>query len=266
MNIVKIKNELVKQIELKKSKSEIFANLIETFGIEHQNLISEIILYNYEDLKNKHNPENQIKKEFIRSFFFFNSKDEIKNHLMKQFGSKYLNTIDEIVENNYQQLTAKRGVAATAPGVENHYDYLKFLSPEVKTKINRRSQDDISLQKELSLDEMKLTGILEIKNNTMLIEVFSYNNNFYTTALNLIAAVNGFFTERFTLVLANALGSDLYQIQSENSREIFQKIQHRKLLFNSTDNASYYQKQEKEILEVLYEFSPNHIKMVIKGT
>lgn len=204
-----ITKEMIDMISRGDQKAEIFAELLQTFGTKYQNLVSQIMHFDYDQLKELYAPESTIKKDIMELMKTCRTKGELYEQLYKKYGQKNNTLIISVLEKDYEEL--KRG--KTPPEVEDesiqYMDYTLFFSLNEKLKIANKDRHQYRLTKEFEYNDNVLTGEIEIKGGKLFIGVTSYENNTLLTVFNFITFLNSVFKTYFVLALSNLLSSEL---------------------------------------------------------
>ena len=83
-----ITNEMQEMILRGDSKAEIFAQLLQIFGVKYQNLISQIIHFDYDYLREKYDPERAIRRDIIGLLETYETKVKFTNSCIKNTAMK----------------------------------------------------------------------------------------------------------------------------------------------------------------------------------
>ncbi|MFW5887347.1 MAG: hypothetical protein ACOCUH_00975 [Bacteriovoracia bacterium] len=198
-------------------KAEIFAELLQFFGAKYQNLITQIMLFDYGLLKEQYSPENAIKKDIIQLLKTTRNKGELYEHLYRKYGQKNNDLIIYVLEKDYSDLKRHYTVNKSTKEQTHKMDYTLFFNLNEKLKIATKNRYNYHLVKEFKTNDRILTGEIEIKSEKLFICVTSYSDNTLSTVFNFITVLNAVFKSHFVLALSDLLSVELKQREEIDS-------------------------------------------------
>ncbi len=193
-------------------KAEIFAELLQIFGVKYQNLISQIMHFEYDYLREKYDPERAIRRDIIGLLETYETKAEIYQHLYKKHGQGLDAIISTVLEKDYE--TLKKEHMEGQKNIENkaEIDYTIFFTLNEKLKVTKNQRYDYRLTKDFTYDNKALVGEIEIKHGKLFIGAYSYEENLLLTVFNFITILNSAFKDYFVLTLSNLLAVEVKKL------------------------------------------------------
>jgi len=268
MKKTKITNEMVRLISDGKTKAEIFSSLIETFGLKYQNLISEILHFEYEYLSNKYDPIKKIQNDLISLTDIYTSRAEVLSELVKRHGTRYQDIIFKVMNQDYLELKKEYETSNRIIHEEHGVDYTIFFNLSEKSKLYKKDRENYKTSKEFYLGDDTLVGAIEISQGKLFIEAYSYGNNRVLTALNYITVLNAFFEPDFVMVISQLIATDIIQkFEEDEFEDLSSTINNGQITLKRKRAYSEFENgQENEFLfNVFYNLDPDMINMTIVG-
>jgi hypothetical protein len=268
MKKTKITTEMIRLISKGSSKAEIFSALIEMFGLKYQNLISEMLHFEYEYLRGKYDPVKKIQSDLIQLMDIYTTKEEVLSELIKEHGTKNQDIIYKVLNQNYDELNRKYRKSNKIIHEDHGVDYTNFFNISEKSKLYKKDRENYRTSQEFCFEDETLTGVVEITRGKLFIEAYSYGNNRVLTALNFITVLNAFFEPTFVMALSQVLAKDIIQKFEENEFDdltgtvnngkiVIKKKKAYSNLVDNSDNAFLF--------NVFYNLDPDMINMTIVG-
>lgn len=257
---------MINMISRGDQKAEIFAELLQSFGAKYQNLISQIMHFDYEHLRKQYAPESMIKKDIFNLLKTCRTKGELYEHLYKKYGQNNNALIISVLEKDYKEL--KKVYSENETSEEQNYkmDYTLFFNLNEKLKVTNKKRNDYRLVKEFKYNDQILTGEIEIKDGKLFIGVTSYADNTLLTVFNFITVLNAVFKSHFVLALSNLLSVELKQRDDIDSfLDLSPMVNKKIILNNSNDFQQNDQSLKKYLLNVFFTVDSEMATMTIIG-
>jgi hypothetical protein len=268
MKKTKITHEMVQMISDGKKKAEIFSELIELFGLKYQNLISEILHFEYEYLRNKYDPTRKIQRDLIALTDIYTTREEVLHELVKKHGSKYQDLIFKVMNQDYTELKEKFESSNFIIHEEHGVDYTTFFNINEKSKLYKKDRENYKTSKDFLFGDNELTGAVEISQGKLFIEAYSYGNNRVLTALNFVTVLNAFFEPDFVLAISELIAEDVKQKMEEDEFEdLTSTINNGKIVLRKKKAYTEFEteKDNEFVFNVFYNLDPDMINMTIVG-
>ncbi|MEA1884832.1 MAG: hypothetical protein U9N62_09990 [Thermotogota bacterium] len=261
-----ITKEMIEVISRGDQKAEIFAELLQSFGSKHQNLISQIMHFDYDHLKELYAPESTIKKDIVELMKACRTKGELYEHLYKKYGQKNNTLIISVLEKDYKEL--KRG--DTPEKIEDesiqHMDYTIFFNLNEKLKIANKDRHHYHLTKEFEYNGKVLIGEIEIKGGKLFIGVTSYEDNTLLTVFNFITVLNSVFKTYFVLAISNLLSTELKDREDVDSFIGLTPMINQKIILKTPNNLQQSKHNfSQHLLNVFFTVDSEMATMTIIG-
>lgn len=261
-----ITKELVEMILRGDQKAEIFGELLQLFGVKYQNLISQIMHFEYDYFREKYDPERAIKRDIICLLETYDTKGDIYQQLYKKYGHQKDSLITTVLEKDFETLKEEQNEGQKKIGLSSGIDYTAFFNLNEKLKVSNEKRYDYRTLKEFVLENKALIGEIEIKNGKLFIGAYSYEENLLLTAFNFITVLNSVFKDYFVLALSNFLSIEMIKrLEKVTNLELNSSIQNKKILLNCNQNSQSDDKIEKYLLDVYYTIDSEMISMTIVG-
>lgn len=258
-----ITKEMIEMISRGYQKAEIFAELLQLFGIKYQNLISQIMHFEYDYLREKYDPERIIRKDIDVFLDTCDTKGEIYQQLYKKHGREKDLLITKVLEKDYESLKKKHYAEEKNVQINNEMDYTVFFNLNEKLKVTKKQHYDYRLVKEFVYNNKALIGEIEIKRGKLFIGAYSYEENLLLTVFNFITVLNSFFEDYFILTLSNLLAIETQnKVENNPIIELNSSIHNKKILLNpgilkTNEEAVQY------LLDVFYTIDSEMMSMTI---
>ena len=262
-----ITNEMQEMILRGDSKAEIFAQLLQIFGVKYQNLISQIIHFDYDYLREKYDPERAIRRDISNLLEKYNTKGEIYEQLYKKYGHEKDSQITTVLEKDYDTLKLEQRDKEMAVNVNDRMDYTLFFNLNERLKVSNRQKYDYRLVKEFAYEDKTLVGEIEIKRGRLFIGAYSFEENLLLTAFNFITVLSTVFKDYFVISLSNMLSIEVQKrLKQDVIKETNSTVENRKILLKCA--KGYQEKDElsdQYLLNIFYTIDAEMISMTIIG-
>ncbi len=259
-----ITKAMVKMISHGDPKAEIFAQLIQQYGLKYHNLISQIIHFEYDYLREKYDPERVIRRDISELLQNQKTKSEIYQDLFKKYGHQADSLITTTLEKDYDLLKEQQKEGQKVAESADKMDYTIFFNLNEKLKVTNKEKFDYQLQKEFITEKKALIGEIEIKHGKLFIGAYSYEENLILTFFNFITVLNAVFKDYFVLTLSHLLSAELSKKLNPTQPLEFDSITHIKDIelncFNPSETGEH---PDQYRLDVFYSVDSEMLSMTV---
>jgi|SRR6056297_352135 len=262
-----ITKEMAEMISRGDQKAEIFAELLQLFGLKYQNLISQIMHFEYDYLREKYDPERGIRRDISMLLETYKTKGAIYEQLYKKYGQKNALLITAVLEKDYDSLKQEQQDGERMIQVNDQMDYTVFFSLNEKIKVTNKQRYDYRVTKEFVYEDKVLVGEIEIKRGKLFVGAYSFYENEILTVFNFITVLNAVFKDYFVLALSNMLSIEMMKRIEQSSHEAFSTtIHNKKMLLKGVKGYAQEESRPKEyLLDIFYTVDPEMLSMTIIG-
>ena len=259
-----ITNEMVEMIARGDQKAEIFAELLQIFGIKYQNLISQIMHFEYDYLREKYDPQRAVRRDISDLLETCETKGEIYQQLYKKYGKEKDLLITSVLEKDFESLRKKHHAEEENIKINHEMDYTRFFNLNEKLKVSKKQHYDYKLVKKFTFDNKALIGEIEIKRGKLFVGAYSYDENLLLTVFNFITVLNSVFDDYFILSLSNLLAVEVKKLIEKNEiLELETNIHNKKILLGCNKNIQTEEEPEQYLLDIYYTIDSEMMSMTI---
>ena len=245
-------------------KAEIFARLIQQYGLQYHNLISQVIHFEYDYLRKKYDPEMVIRREISELLQSHKTKAEIYQHLYEKHGNQADSLIATTLEKDYDTLKGEQKEVQKVFESADKIDYTLFFNLDEKLKVTNKERFDYQLQKEFIVNQRALIGEVEIKHGKLFIGTYSFEENLVLTFFNFITVLNSIFKDYFVLTLSHILSVELLKKLNCTQSLEFESIIHIKDISQTCCKPSTStDQQDQYLLDVFYSVDSEMLSMTV---